>query len=138
MKKRIYFEELKPGLWLVVMLVAFVLILVALLGMMEIVTIEEKTASLFLTAGCLIQGIFFLRIFLYKNYVQYNRKGIMLRLQQNKSLSFRFSEVKNLRREAPHSIRIERDRKEPVTLDLSHVEEADIARLANLLEQRTQ
>ena len=135
MKSRIHFEELKPGLWFVIMLAAFILIVVATLGLLDLIEIEEKTRSVFLAAGLLIQAVFFLRIFLYKIYVQYNKKGIMLRLQHNKSLSFKYSELKSVQREGTQSIRIERTGEPTTTLHLEHLELKDVDQLATLLQQ---
>ena len=88
--KRIKFDNLQFNWFFISTII--VSLLCVLFGFFEIIEFENtKINRRISTLGYLLMTIYFSRMFWFKNYVQWNKKGVVIRIKQfwGKSLSFK-------------------------------------------------
>ena len=88
--KKIKFENLQYN-WFFILLVLISLFCI-IFGFFEIIEFQNPAINKGISAiGYLIQTVYFSRMFWYTNYVQWNKKGIVIRIKPffGKSISFK-------------------------------------------------
>lgn len=93
-------------------------------------TVKYLTA--FFSIGMLINGV---RQFTHKHYVQWNKRGITIRVNSFLGVNFSFSEVRNITYGEDAITIYKFDGKYPKTINLKEVEEESKDRLQGLLRQ---
>ena len=87
--KRIKFDNLQYN-WFFISLILLSLFCI-IFGLFEIIEFQNPKINKGISAiGYVSQAVFFSRMFWFKNYVQYNKKGIFIRIKTffGKSISF--------------------------------------------------
>lgn len=130
--QRIHFDNLS-GDWIrVVLLMASAFFI--LIGYGMIFNYENHLLS---ALGFLIQIILFSKIFWYKNYVQWNKKGIVIKTNRIKSKSIPFEDIKTLIA-AEDDLTLELLCRPDKKIRLNHIHDKDINRLIRLLVEHSQ
>jgi len=80
--KRIFFKEAKFKSWMTAIIaVSFALIFIGLLGSFELFGLQYyKFCRIVFAGGALLQAAFLSRIFWFKNYVEWNKRNISIKL----------------------------------------------------------
>jgi hypothetical protein len=93
--KNIYFNPLRIKSWsTIIIAVAFICIVV---GFFELIPFDNPKNHLKVSAlGYILTSIFCLKMFWFKNYVEWNKLGMNIKLNHWLSKSIRFDEVKDV------------------------------------------
>lgn len=95
--EKMKFDNLQKNWWTITwMIVALLLILIGSFGLIHFS--NPRINKLISAAGFLLQAGFFLRMCWYKNYVQWNKKGMNLKISSwiGTGISINFEEVKSI------------------------------------------
>ncbi len=134
--KSIRFDNLQQNKWwLLLMMLSLLLIL---LGIWEPIELENpKIYKWGSVVGFLIQAVFSGRMFWYKNYVQWNKKGISIRVNTILGPSFKFSEVKatNLKEDTLEIFLFGGGKN--TVIDLKNIAKKDRLRLHHIVQAHT-
>ena len=91
--KRIKFDNLSKNWKLKLLVICSIIFL--FLGIFEISVFNDSFFNeSFIKIGFLFQVLFFGRMFVYKNYVQWNKKGIYVKVNRFIGINFSFEEMK--------------------------------------------
>lgn len=134
--KSIRFDNLGRSKWLFLLMMLSLLLL--LLGIWEPIELENpKIYKWGNVVGFLIQAAFLGRMFLYKDYVQWNKKGISIRVNTLFGPSFKFKEVKatNLKEDTLEIILFGGGKS--TIIDLKNIAQKDRLRLNNIIQAHT-
>lgn len=92
---KIHFDNLsKKKIWIPFLILALLLILNGLTSPLE--TEYAYLYDLSSAVGFLILVVFYSRMFWYKNYVQWNKQGVMIRINRFSSTSFNYRDVRKV------------------------------------------
>lgn len=125
--KRIHFDKLS-GNWVRIgwMIASLILILT---GYGILFDYENSLVS---ALGFLIQIIILSRIFWYKNFVQWNKKGIVIKTHVLKSKSITFEDIDKIYAEE-NLISLELNRGKTIEINLEHIHDTDKNNLLRIL-----
>lgn len=87
--ERIKFDKIQSN-WFFISIILLSIVCI-IFGFFEIIKFENPKINKFISAiGCFSQALFFSRMFWFKNYVQWNKRGIVIRVKSflGKSISF--------------------------------------------------
>ncbi|WP_055437422.1 hypothetical protein [Lacinutrix algicola] len=88
---KIHFDNMKNWFWIMVLILSVSFIIGGSFGIFKF---ENPRINKVITAiGFLLQVIYFSRIFWYKNYVQWNKKGAVIKINSFRSKSLSFNEI---------------------------------------------
>ncbi len=77
-KKKIHFDNMKSWIWIFILFLSLFFILV---GIFELFEFENPKLNKRISAiGFFLQVIYFSKMFWFKNYVQWNKKGAVIRI----------------------------------------------------------
>ena len=125
--KRIKFDNLQTN-WLFISLI-LISIFCIIFGFFEIIEFENPKINKRISAiGYLLQAIFFSRMFWFKNYVQWNKKGIVVRIKSFFGKSISFENVKNSKLEN-NILTIYENNGKSYNFDLTEIDEKDSKKL---------
>ena len=125
--KRIKFDNLQTN-WLFISLI-LISIFCIIFGFFEIIEFENPKINKRISAiGYLSQAIFFSRMFWFKNYVQWNKKGIVVRIKSFFGKSISFENVKNSKLEN-NILTIYENNGKSYNFDLTEIDEKDSKKL---------
>ena len=118
----------------ILLILAFILII---LNFLEFWTFENpKIGKLINIAIFLFLAFIHSKIFWYKNFVQWNKKGIMIKLNEFWGKNFQFEEISNYNIQNNELIISKYDGQKKV-FNLQNIESESINRLANILKANT-
>ena len=129
--KNIHFNPLRFKSWsTIIIAVAFICIVV---GFFELIPFDNpKNHSKFSALGYLLTSIFYLKMFWYRNYVEWNKLGANIKLNQWLSKSIRFDKVKDVVVTANTLIIIEKsDFKK--TFQIHDIDRNDVKKLVDII-----
>lgn len=131
--KKLHFDDLsKQKYWILLLVMSLVLVLS---GFFKPFDFENpKVYQYFSIVGFLVQVLFFSRLFWYKNNVQWNKKGVVLRIKPYFGKSIRFEEVKAVELHE-NTMTIRKWDGPDVSIDLSEIIQSDRKMLLQLLQQ---
>jgi len=110
-------------------------VLLVIVGIMEDIPIIHPEANQYLIlAGVLIQAVLLSRMFWYKNYVQWTKENILIRVKSLVGTSLRFAEIQSMDW-GPAQLRIVKSDGKSVLIDLNGIRESDTARLKGILKE---
>jgi hypothetical protein len=133
--KKLHFDDLgKQKYWIVFLLLSLVLVLSGSFTPYEFE--NPKVYRYFSVVVCLIQILFYSRLFWYKNNVQWNKKGIVIRIKPYFGKSIRFDEIKSVEFN-DNSLTIKKQDGTKVFIDLPEINPSDKEKLLHLLQENS-
>ena len=133
--KRIHFDHLGKGnYWIILIILSLIFIVI---GIAEPFEFENEKIYKYISAtGFLLQAIYFSKLFWYKNTVQWNNKGIVIRIKSFLGKSLRFDEIKATELNGKILTLTKSDGK-IITLDLNEFAEFDTQKLNEIMIENT-
>lgn len=132
--KRIHFDNLgKNKYWILIILLSLVLIFV------EELPIEFENPKMYKYisgSGFLLQAIYWSKLFWFKNTVQWNKKGAVIRINSFMGKSLNFDKIKKTELNENKLI-ITKIGGETVTFDLNEIAESDAQKLNEIIVKNT-
>ena len=133
--KRIHFDNLgKNKYWIIIILLSLVLILVEFFKPFEFE--NPKVYKYMNVIGFLLQAIYWSKLFWFKNTVQWNKKGAVIRINSFMGKSLSFDQIKKTELNEKKLI-ISKNGGEIVTFDLTKIVESDIQKLNEIITKNT-
>ena len=132
--KKIHFDNMKNWIWITILILSLILILT---GGLELFEFENPKLNKGLSAiGFLLQVAFYSRMFWYKNYVQWNKKGANIRVNSfwGKTLSFDQIKTTELNEKI---LTITKTNGNKITFDLSEIADSDSQKLNEIIIKNT-
>jgi len=129
--KRIHFDNLNKNSFLTTILILSVIFL--FLGIFEFITFENPKINKWITSiGFFLQAIYISRMFWYKNYVQWNKKGVVIRVNSFIAKSLTFEQIITAQNDGEKLVITKSDGK-IVSFDLSKIDELDVQKLNEII-----
>ena len=130
--KKIHFDNMKNWIWIAILILSGIFIVCGGFELFE----NPKTNKTLTIIGFLFQIIYFSRMFWYKNYVQWNKKGAVIRINSWSGKSLSFDQIKKTELIEKKMI-ITKDNGNTVTFDLNEISESDTQRLNEIIVKNT-
>jgi hypothetical protein len=130
--KKIHFDDMKNWYWIVILILSGIFILCGGFDLFE----NSKINKALTVVGFLLQIIYFSRMFLYKNYVQWNKKGAVIRINSFSAKSLSFDQIKTTEMNDKKLI-ITKTNGNKVTFDLNEIAESDTQKLTEIIIKNT-
>ena len=135
--KKIHFGNLERKIGLVVIIGSIIGLLLIINGAFKFVQFENRTMSKYLYAtGFILIAIFSTRMFWYKNYVQWSKNGILIRIKSFFGKNIKFKEIKSSEL-IDKKLIISETYGNKIEVDLSHIIESDIEKLMDIINKNT-
>ena len=133
--KKIHFDNLgKKNYWIILILLSLIFILV---GFFEPFEFENPKIYKYLSVtGYLFQSLYFSKLFWYKNTVQWNDKGIVIRIKSFFGKTLRFNEIKATELNEKTLTLTKTDGRK-ITLDLNEFSDSDTQKLNEIMIKNT-
>ena len=132
--KRIHFDNMRNKFWIAILILSVICFII---GIFEPIEYSNKDLNkYFLKSGFLLQVLYFSKMFWYKNYVQWNKKGANIRVNSfwGKSLSFDQIKTTELNKK---TLTITKNNGNKITLDLNEIAESDSQKLNEIIIKNT-
>lgn len=135
--KRIHFGNLnKKGRWILLPLI-FIGLFLIINGAFDIIEFTNPKTNKYLNAiGYLIIFGFSTQMFWYKNYVQWNKRGILIRIKSFFGKNIKFKEIKSSELTDKKLI-ITEEYGNKIEIDLTHIVESDVIKLYEIIKENT-
>ena len=131
--KRIKFDNLQTN-WFFISLILISLLCI-IFGFFEIIDFENPKINKRISGiGYLSQFIFFSRMFWFKNYVQWNKKGMVIRIKPFFGKSISFEDIKNSKLEN-NILTINKNNGKDYYFDLTDIDEKDSIKLSEIIKK---
>ena len=128
--KRIHFDTIRNWIWIVIVVLSVVFILS---GTFEIFEFENPEINKRISfVGFLLQVIYVTRVFWYKNYVLWNKRGAIIRINSFMNKSLNFDQIKTSELDEKKLI-LTKYNGSKVTFDMNNIAESDTHQLNNLI-----
>ena len=128
--KRIHFDTMRNWIWIVIVVLSVVFILS---GTFEIFEFENPEINKRISfVGFLLQVIYVTRVFWYKNYVLWNKRGAIIRINSFMTKSLNFDQIKTSELDEKKLI-LTKYNGSKVTFDMNNIAESDTHQLNNLI-----
>ena len=132
--KRIHFDNMKSWIWISVLIISLVFILV---GTFEIIEFENPKLNKRISGvGFLLQVVYYSKMFWHKNYVQWSKKGAVIRINSWTGKSLSFKQIKTTELNDKKLIITKKDETK-VTFDLNEIAESDTQKLNEIIVKNT-
>lgn len=129
--KRIKFDNLSENWRLKLLVICSIIFL--FLGIFEISVFNDSTLNeSFIKIGFLFQVLFFGRMFVYKNYVQWNKKGIYFKVNRFFGTNLNFDDIKSISYQ-DNSILIKKYNNKEIVINLSNIQSSDSLNLFEII-----
>ena len=133
--KKIHFNQLKFKKWSSILLIISIIFI--LFGSFEIIDFGYKKTNRIITSlGFLIQVIFYSKKFFYKNYVEWNKIGMNIRLNKFIGKSIEFDNIKKLELEK-YSLKIIEKSGLEKKFEIQNIEDNDVEKLIKIIKQNS-
>lgn len=133
--KRIHFDNLNKNWFLITILILSIILL--LFGIFEFIPFENPKINKRISGiGFLLQALFFSRMFWYKNYVQWNKKGAVIRINSFMVKSLSFDRIKTTELNEK-KLTITKVNGGKITFDLNEIAESDTEKLNEIIVKNT-
>lgn len=132
--EKIYFDNLRNNFWLGIFILSCLCLLV---GIFEIIEFSNSDINGYIRkAGFLLQAIYLSKMFWYRNYIQWNKIGAVIRVNSVFGKSFKFSEVQS---SVLHDkiLTIALTNGEKIKFNLNRISESEIHKLNEILIKNT-
>ncbi|WP_116770872.1 hypothetical protein [Maribacter litoralis] len=132
--KKIQFDNMNNWIWIVILILSLIFILI---GSFELIEFENPKLNKSISAiGFFLQVIYFSKMFWYKNYVQWNKKGVVVRINSFMGKTLRFDEIKKTELIEKKLI-ITKENGTTVTFDLNKIAKSDQQKLNEIIVKNT-
>ena len=132
--KRIHFINLgKNKYWLIVILLSMFLMLIYIFQFIKFE--NPKVYKYLLLVAYLLLAFFWSRLYWYKNTVQWNNKGVVIRINSFFRKSLNFNQIKEAELNEKRLIITKKNNKK-MTFDLTEFEKSDIQKLIEILNNK--
>jgi len=129
--KRIHFINLgRNKYWLIVILLSMFLMLVYIFQFIKFE--NPKIYKHLLLVAYLLMATYWSRLYWYKNTVQWNRKGVLIRINSFFGKSLNFNQIKEVELNEKKLI-ITKNNNKTITFDLTEFEKSDIQKLIEII-----
>jgi len=132
--KKIHFDNLgKNRYWIIIILLSLILIFI------EELPIEFENPKVYKylrVSGFLLQVVYWSKLFWFKNTVQWNKKGAVIRINSFMGKSLSFDQIKKTELNENELIITKTDG-EIITFDLNEIEESDTQKLNEIIAKNT-
>ena len=132
--KKIQFDNMNNWIWIVILILSLIFILI---GSFELIEFENPKLNKSISAiGFFLQVIYFSKMFWYKNYVQWNKKGVVVCINSFMGKTLRFDEIKKTELIEKKLI-ITKENGTTVTFDLNKIAKSDQQKLNEIIVKNT-
>lgn len=132
--KKIHFDNMKNWIWIAILILSLIFILT---GTFELFEFENPKLNKRISAiGFFLQVIYFSKMFWYKNYVQWNKKGANIRVNSFWGKSLSFNQIKKTEFIEKKLI-ITKENGNTVMFDLNEIAESDTKKLNEIITKNT-
>lgn len=133
--KKIHFNHLTFKNWTsVLMLISLVFIL---MGSFEIIDFEYKrTNKILASIGFFIQAAYYSKMFWYKNYVEWNKLGMNIKINRLISKSIKFENVKKLELDTTNLKIIQKSGSDKI-FEIHDIASTDLEKLMKIIAQNS-
>jgi uncharacterized membrane protein YobD (UPF0266 family) len=105
-----------------------------LFGIFDISVFNDSSLNKsFIKIGFLFQVLFFGRMFVYKNYVQWNSIGIYIKVNQFFGTNLNFNDIKSINYQ-DNSILIKKYNNKEIVINLSNIQSSDTLNLFEIIQ----
>ncbi len=133
--KRIHFDNISKSWFLITILILSIIFL--LVGIFEFIPFENPKINKGLSGiGFLLQALFFSRMFWYKNYVEWNKKGATIRVNSFLGKSIMFDNIKKTELDDQKLVITQKNGKK-FMFDLNEIAESDTQKLNEIIVKNT-
>ena len=132
--KRIHFDNMKNSFWIVILILSIIFIVG---GTFELFQFENAKLHKWMSVvGFFLQAIYFCKMFWYENYVQWNKKGALIKINSFMGKSLIFNEIKTFELN-DKKLKITKINDSTVIFDLNDITESDTQKLNEILIKNT-
>jgi len=132
--KKIHFEHNKNLIWIAILILYLVFILA---GTFEFFNFENPKLNKRISAvGFFLQVIYFSKMFWFKNYVQWNKKGAVIRINSFSAKSLSFEKIKKTELN-DNKLIVTKTNGNKITFDLNEIVESDKQKLNEIIIKNT-
>lgn len=133
--KRIKFDNLSKD-WKLRLLIIFSIIFL-FIGIFEIpIFNNSRFNELLIKIGFLFQVLFFGRMFVFKNYVQWNKKGIYIKVNRFLGINLNYEDIKSLDYQYD-AIIVKKNNSKEVSIDLTGIDTSDALKLLEIMKKNS-
>ena len=132
--KRIHFDNMKNRIWISMIILSLVFIITGGFELIEFT--NPKVNKIIYATGFFLQAIYFSRLFWHKNTVQWNDKGIVIRIKSFLGKSLQFDEIKATELNG-RILTLTKYNGKTITIDLNDFAESDTQRLNEIMVKNT-
>ena len=132
--KSIHFDNLNNKFWLGVLILSLICVLI---GLFEPIAFDNPSVYKYImTSAYSLQFLFISKLFWFKNTVQWNKKGIVIRINSFLGKSLRFDEIRATELNGlTMSLTMDGGRK--IFFDLNEFTYGDVLKLNNVMMENT-
>lgn len=130
--KRIRFDNMKNWIWIAILFLSGGFIVSGSFDLFE----NPNTNKAVTIVGFLFQMIYFSRMFWYRNYVQWNKKGIFIQVNSWSGKSLSFDQIKKTELIEKKLI-INKGNGNKVSFDLNEISKSDTQKLNEIIVKNT-
>jgi hypothetical protein len=133
--KQIHFDHLGKGnYWITLIILSLIFIVIGIVEPFEFE--NERIYKYISAAGFFLQAIYFSKLFWYKSTVQWNDKGIVIRIKSFLGKSLRFDEIKATELNGK-VLTLTKTNGKTIRLDLNEFSETDNQKLNEIMIKNT-
>ncbi|CDF79505.1 conserved hypothetical protein [Formosa agariphila KMM 3901] len=132
--KNIHFDNMRNKFWIAILILSIICFMI---GIFEPIAYSNKDLNTyFLKSGFLLQVLYYSKMFWYKNYVQWNKKGVNIKGNSFFGKSLTFNQIIKTELNDKNLI-ITKTNGTKVTLDLNEIAEPDTQKLNEIIVKKT-
>ena len=132
--KRIHFDNMRNKFRITILILS---IFCFIIGIFEPIEFSSYDLNKYiLKIGFLLQILYFSQMFWYKNYVQWNKKGVNIKINSFLGKSLSFDQVKTTELNEK-TLTITKNNGITITIDLNEIEESDSKKLNEIIIKNT-
>lgn len=128
--KSIHFDNMRNWIWIIILVLSIVFILV---GTFEVFEFQYPKINKRISAmGFSLQIVYFSKMFWYKNYVQWNKKGAVIKINSFMGKSLSFDDIK-MTELVDKKLSITKTNDLKLTFDLKEIADTDTHKLHEII-----
>lgn len=132
--KRIHFDNMRNKFWISIFILSVICFII---GIFEPIDFSKQDVNKYIMKiGFLLQAIYFSRMFWYKNYVQWNKKGANIRVNSFWGKSLNFEQIKATELNEK-TLTITRTNGNKIIFNLNEIVDSDSQKLNEIIIENT-
>ncbi len=134
--KKTHFDNFSKSWFLITILILSIVF--GLIGIFEFIPFENPKINKRMLSGIgfILPALLFIRMFWYKNYVGYNKKGAVIRINSFIGKSLTFNQIKSTELNERKLI-ITKFKEKKTTIDLNGIAESEAQKLYEIIVKNT-